>query len=66
VEAIMADYPKDRMPELTEAEQRVLIEEYFRQKPRRDLIEKRRLEQAELNSDEARRGRGVDPKPWGF
>jgi hypothetical protein len=54
------------MPELTEAEQRALIEEYFRQKPARDLAERRKLEQAELNSPEARRRRTGTDEHFGF
>jgi len=47
----------DPLPPLTDAEKAALIEAYLKSKPKRDQIERRRREQAQLNSDEAIRQR---------
>jgi hypothetical protein len=55
----------NKLPELTDAEKAALVDAWFKTKPERDRLEKHRREQGALNTDEARRRRGVDPKPWG-
>ncbi len=56
---------RDPLPLPTDAERAALIDAYLKQKPQRDLIERRRREQARLNSEEAIRRRIGDDDLFG-